>query len=225
MSSSNLPSSPQQGNDNTALTVADAFQSNSSALATIAKEKGLHIAQAALRIRFSVFASQLHIKDTLTAEDIDFIVEQLTADDNYRWLKMADLELLFKRIRMNRYGNLYQSMNTGKFFECLDKYCIERNGEIENINVKEANTRKIDMPDFSDLPYTISPDGKIVPKPKKEEPKKKNNANEQQQANVASLVRNFVSEGMGYLEAMQRAIEKVENIEQQPANNDYFPQI
>ena len=124
-------------------TIAEAFNLAEPAIATLAKERGLEKVQKAFRLQFARFAADLHIKDTLNESDIDFIVEALTTDENYKWLKTADIAILFKRIRMNKYGKLYQAMNTGTFFECLDKYCIERNGEIEKLRDDQACGRVV----------------------------------------------------------------------------------
>ena len=142
-------------------TIAEAFNLAEPAIATLAKERGLEKVQKAFRLQFARFAADLHIKDTLNESDIDFIVEALTTDDNYKWLKTADIAILFKRIRMNKYGKLYQAMNTGTFFECLDKYCAERNGEIENIRAQEAQEFRRDMRGEVKLPYFINAAGKI----------------------------------------------------------------
>ena len=150
-------------------TIAEAFNLAEPAIATLAKERGLEKVQKAFRLQFARFAADLHIKDTLNESDIDFIVEALTTDENYKWLKAADIAILFKRIRMNKYGKLYQAMNTGTFFECLDKYCIERNGEIERIRVEEAKGHRSDMKDAEKivLPYLINKAGNIEYTPAK----------------------------------------------------------
>lgn len=142
-------------------TIADAFKLGEPAIATLANQEGMEKIQAMLCLQFSKFAADLHVKDTLTEGDIDFIVEQLTTEPDYKWLKLADIAILMKRIRMNKYGKLYQSMNTGTFFECLDKYCAERNGEIENIRAQEAQEFRRDVRGEVKLPYFINAEGKI----------------------------------------------------------------
>lgn len=150
-------------------TIAEAFNLAEPAIATLAKERGLEKVQKAFRLQFARFAADLHIKDTLNESDIDFIVEALTTDENYKWLKTADIAILFKRIRMNKYGKLYQAMNTGTFFECLDKYCIERNGEIEKLRIQEAKEHRSDMKDAEKivLSYFINKAGNIEYTPAK----------------------------------------------------------
>lgn len=142
-------------------TIAQAFVLPEPAIATMAKKRGLDKVKAAFVLQFSRFAADLHVKDTLTEGDIDFIVDVLTTDENYKWLKVADIAILFKRIRMNKYGKLYQSMNTGTFFECLDKYCIERNGEIERLRAEEAAQLRDDMRSAIKLSYFINKEGRV----------------------------------------------------------------
>lgn len=142
-------------------TIADAFRLGEPAIATLTNQEGMERTQAALCLQFSRFAADLHVKDTLTEGDIDFIVEQLTTEPDYKWLKLADIAILMKRIRMNKYGKLYQSMNTGTFFECLDKYCIERNHEIENIRAQEAQDYRKEVRGEIKLPYFINEAGQI----------------------------------------------------------------
>lgn len=157
-------------------TIAEAFNLAEPAIATLAKERGLEKVQKTFRLQFARFAADLHIKDTLNESDIDFIVEALTTDENYKWLKTADIAILFKRIRMNKYGKLYQAMNAGTFFECLDKYCIERNGEIEKLRIQEAKEHRMGgdaVGATMSLSYSIGEDGEIVvnanaPKSKKQ---------------------------------------------------------
>lgn len=180
----------------------------------MAKDYGQEAVTAMLRLKLSEFALVLHVRDTFTESDIDFVVEQLTTDDNYKWLKVADIDLLLKRIRMNRYGKLYQSMNTGTFFECLDKYCIERNAEIERLHTREAADRRKDMQGTTVLPYTVDGDGRIVVREPKAAPEPKKPKHNSKADRVAHMARMFVGEGMGYAEAIEKAAAMVENAEQ-----------
>ena len=213
--------------------IAEAFNLAEPAIATLAKERGLEKVQKAFRLQFARFAADLHIKDTLNESDIDFIVEALTTDDNYKWLKTADIAILFKRIRMNKYGKLYQAMNTGTFFECLDKYCIERNGEIERIRGEEAKGHRSDLIDaektvlsyfiykgvtYQKDEYYVDESGEVckkdvVEKPK-EQPKKDNSERVRMVVNTAKAMMQ-ADPSLDYARAIQEAEYRINH-----ANNE-----
>lgn len=201
-------------------TVAEAFTLPEPAIATMCKDSGIEKVQSAFRLQFARFAADLHVKDTLNENDIDFIVEVLTTDENYKWLKLADFAILFKRIRMNRYGKLYQSMNTGTFFECLDKYYIERNAEIERIRTEEAKQHRLNYHERTGeqqlmTSYFIDDEGNIKLKPSKPEEEKVIETPKAKDDRVRSVVNRAKALMMShpeldYVKAIQQA-EEMEN--------------
>ena len=88
-------------------------------------------------LHLGALARFLNLRTTLTEEHIEFIADRILADDYYKWLKPADLKIFFDRIKMGRYGDFYGNLNSISFFQSLDRYMIERNGEIERLRVEE----------------------------------------------------------------------------------------
>jgi hypothetical protein len=143
-------------------TIAQAFNLQE---APLAKTQGN--VKDSIMIHLSVLARFLGLKNTLTLEHIEFIADKILADDYYKWLKPADLKIFFDRIKMGRYGDFYGNLNSISFFQSLDKYMIERNGEIERVRVQEQKERSEDLKQVRSLSYFINKDGKIEYTPAK----------------------------------------------------------
>ena len=114
-----------------------------------------------LIMHLSALSKFLGLRDTLTNEHIEFIAEKMVSSPDYKWLKPADLKIFIDRIKMGKYGDFFGNMNTISFFQSLDKYMIERGGEIERIRIEEAKRHKEDLKAAVKLNYFINEDGKI----------------------------------------------------------------
>lgn len=112
-------------------------------------------------MHLSALSKFLGLRDTLTNEHIEFIAEKMVSSPDYKWLKPADLKIFIDRIKMGKYGDFFGNMNTISFFQSLDKYMIERGGEIERIRIEEAKRHKEDLKAAVKLNYFINKDGKI----------------------------------------------------------------
>ena len=113
-------------------TIAQAFQLQE---APLARAQGN--VRKSIILHLGALARFLNLRTTLTEEHIEFIADRILADDYYKWLKPADLKIFFDRIKMGRYGDFYGNLNSISFFQSLDRYMIERNGEIERLRVEE----------------------------------------------------------------------------------------
>lgn len=132
----------QQGSQQTAVslskryehitTIAQAFQLKEAPLARL--QDGV---RDSIILHLGALARFLNLRTTLTEEHIEFIADKILSDDYYKWLKPADLKIFFDRIKMGRYGDFYGNLNSISFFQSLDRYMIERNGEIERLRVEE----------------------------------------------------------------------------------------
>lgn len=112
-------------------------------------------------MHLSALSKFLGLRDTLTNEHIEFIAEKMVSSPDYKWLKPADLKIFIDRIKMGKYGDFFGNMNTISFFQSLDKYMIERGGEIERIRIEEAKRLKADMKQSTVLNYFINKEGRI----------------------------------------------------------------
>jgi len=137
-------------------TIAQAFQLQEKPLA---KAEGN--VRGSIILHLGALARFLNLKATLTDEHIEFIADKILSDAYYKWLKPADLKIFFDRIKMGRYGDFYGNLNSISFFQSLDKYMIERNGEIERVRVQEQKERAEDLKQAGNLSYFINKDGKI----------------------------------------------------------------
>lgn len=137
-------------------TIAQAFQLQE---APLAKTQG--DVKRSLIMHLSALSRFLGLKNTLTDEHVDFIADKMLSDQYYKWLKPADLKIFFDRIKMGHYGDFYGNLNSISFFQSLDKYMIERNGEIEKLRMQEARNRMEEMKQTKVLNYFINKEGKI----------------------------------------------------------------
>lgn len=137
-------------------TIAQAFQLQE---APLAKTQG--DVKRSLIMHLSALSRFLGLKNTLTDEHVDFIADKILSDQYYKWLKPADLKIFFDRIKMGHYGDFYGNLNSISFFQSLDKYMIERNGEIESLRMQEARKQREEMKQTKVLNYFINKEGKI----------------------------------------------------------------
>lgn len=137
-------------------TIAQAFKLQEPPLAKLQGD-----VKGSVKMHLAALARFLNLRATLTEEHIEFIAERIITDQYYKWLKPADLKIFFDRIKMGRYGDFYGNLNSISFFQSLDKYMIERNGEIEKVNVREAEVMRDDLKKSNVLGYFVNKDGKI----------------------------------------------------------------
>ena len=118
--------------------------------------------QGSVKIHLAALARFLNTRLTLTDEHIEFIADNILADEYYKWLKTADLKIFFDSIKMCRYGDFYGNLNTIAFFKALDSYMMERNAEIERIHIEEAKQQREALKDPVHLSYFINEDGRLA---------------------------------------------------------------
>ena len=137
-------------------TIAQAFQLQEAPLANLKGD-----VKGSIKLHLAALARFLNLRSTLTDEHIDFIADKMLSDQYYKWLKPADLKIFFDRIKMGHYGDFYGNLNSISFFQSLDKYMIERNGEIESLRMQEAIKQREEIRQTKVLNYFINKEGKI----------------------------------------------------------------
>ena len=137
-------------------TIAQAFALQE---APLAKTNG--DVRGSIILHLSALSRFLNLRTALTDEHMEFIAEKVMSDENYKWLKPADLKIFFDRIKMGRYGDFYGNLNSISFFQSLDKYMIERNQEIERMRVQEQKEQAENFRQSTVLPYFINAEGRI----------------------------------------------------------------
>lgn len=137
-------------------TIAQAFQLQEEPLAKLKGD-----VKGSIKLHLAALARFLNLRTTLTDEHIDFIADKIVSDQYYKWLKPADLKIFFDRIKMGHYGDFYGNLNSISFFQSLDKYMIERNGEIERLRIQEAARQRDEIKQQTHIGYFINKDGKI----------------------------------------------------------------
>lgn len=136
-------------------TIAQAFTLQEAPLAQIEGN-----VRDAIILHLSALSRFLNMRSSLTDEHIEFIADTMLSDENYKWLKPADLKIFFDRLKSGFYGDFYGNLNSISFFNSLNKYMIERNGEIERLRMKEAQEHRRDPADTK-LPYYIDENGNL----------------------------------------------------------------
>lgn len=168
--------------------------------------------KGSIKLHLAALARFLNLRTTLTDEHIEFIADRMLADDNYKWLKPADLKIFFERIKMGKYGDFYGNLNSISFFQSLDKYMIERNGEIENLQVLKQREQVMDIKPGT-LSYTIDENGSITLKPSMQKDEKDKPKEESKVRSVVNNAKVLMMEHpeWGYSKAIQEAAKVYEN--------------
>ena len=136
-------------------TIAQAFNLKEAPLAKIEGD-----VKGSIMMHLSALSRFLGLKATLTMEHIEFIADKILSDEYYKWLKPADLKIFFDRIKTGKYGDFYGNLNSISFFQSLDKYMIERNGEIERLREQEAKQKRDEMKEIR-MPYFVNKEGRL----------------------------------------------------------------
>lgn len=98
------------------------------------KTKGL------LKIMIVKFDMFINMKNSLTDEHVDFIVNTIVT--NYKWLTLADLCFVLKEAKMGKYGNLYERLSPMQFFRWMDEYFERRCECAENRSIRDSERYK-----------------------------------------------------------------------------------
>ena len=62
--------------------------------------------------------------------------------DEYYYLNLADINLVFTRAKKGQYGNLYESLDGMKIFNWFDQYDIERSQNAYEVKLREHDNVK-----------------------------------------------------------------------------------
>lgn len=116
------------------------FQSGEKSIFAITKEVGEEEMEATFTLHLVALSRYLNLKNGLTDEQIDFVVEKLLTE--YKWLNMADFALVIDRIKSNYYGSFYENFSGQKFLEIMQQYDYERTCEIERIRDEENQAHR-----------------------------------------------------------------------------------
>lgn len=82
--------------------------------------------------------------DSQTAETAMLIFE------TYPSLTLADINLIFKRAKLGKYGQLYDRLDGQIILSWFQRYFAERCNEAEEISIREADFFKEDLPRTSE---------------------------------------------------------------------------
>ncbi|MEG1572801.1 MAG: hypothetical protein RR328_04535, partial [Bacteroidales bacterium] len=80
--------------------------------------------EALLKLQLLDLNEVLGLKQPFSERQIDEISEEIIS--LYSYLNMADLHLIFKRIKTGYYGELYDRLSTASIFSFFEKYFTER---------------------------------------------------------------------------------------------------
>lgn len=130
-------------------TPLQAADSGHSSLCVMVKEYGQEKVEALIQMYLIELNEYLNLKRPLTEKMIDAIAADIVED--YRYLNMADVWLVFSRARKGYYGELYESINTAKVEGWFRDYFNERCEAAEEASIAESESYKGDHRRTSDI--------------------------------------------------------------------------
>jgi hypothetical protein len=104
--------------------VEKAVKSNTMAICQLTKTYDNDAVVAYLAIWITDLNNFLNVSRKMTNEQILDTAQMLVLE--YRSLTIADINLIFKRIKKGDFGNMYESLDGTKLLGWFDKYSIER---------------------------------------------------------------------------------------------------
>lgn len=126
------------------------------------KETGDNDLEKVFRYLLAKMREELHIDNGLSNGNIRNIARRLRTDDEIRWwLSVADIRLLCQKIVNGEYGKFYGHFSEQEFYECMIKYCNERN----DLHRQQAERHPEPAPSVLqevNLGYHIGEDGRLV---------------------------------------------------------------
>jgi len=130
--------------------IEKAISNKSPTLAGIRKQFDKEIAVEYIKLWLIDINEYLGLRRSMSESQINQTAQLIFAA--YYMLSIADIYLLFTRIKRNEYGNLYDSLNGAKIIEFFEKYLNERNqtcfdlscAEHERIRYAEQKATKYD---------------------------------------------------------------------------------
>lgn len=114
--------------------------SGTPALAEIKKEHGMDKAMNIVQIWISNCNDFFNLPRKMSPAQIKETATMIM--DDYYYLKIADINLVFTRAKKGYYGEMYQSLDGMKVYSWFTKYADERANEIFNDNLKNHNITK-----------------------------------------------------------------------------------
>ena len=93
-------------------------------LSQIKKQFGQESVEAFLEVLFFSLNESLNIRRKLTSEQMVEI--SIFIYDDYYYLNVAELNLIFSRIKKGFYGQLYEGIDVVKIMGFFEQYCNER---------------------------------------------------------------------------------------------------
>lgn len=135
-----------------ALTPALVFKSSLPSIFSLSKDHGEQAIGSAVYLKLAALGRFLNLKNSFTKEQIDYVVDKFLHDAQFKFWKLADLDIIIDRIKSGRCGNLYESMSATKFLTICNDYDAERLQEIERLRREENEAHKAEWKDAK-LPY------------------------------------------------------------------------
>ncbi|MDL2315054.1 hypothetical protein LJC16_02210 [Bacteroidales bacterium OttesenSCG-928-C19] len=118
------------------VTVEQALNCGSESLAKLINLYDEKKVAALLKLQLVELNEILNLKRPLSEKAIEMIAEEILS--TYKALTMADVYLIFKRVRNGYYGELYESINMPKVMRWFSDYFDERCDVAERRSQQEA---------------------------------------------------------------------------------------
>lgn len=122
-----------------------AINDTSDSLAKIKKKVGEKVSLAIIKVWLVNLNDFLNIKNKMLTYQIDETAQIIF--DEFYYLKMSDISLVFKRIRTGYYGSFYESIDGMKILDMFYKYAQERVDKYidSDMNLNKRNENEPDL--------------------------------------------------------------------------------
>ena len=121
-------------------TIAQAIERGSPSISRIRKEAGDVPVRAYLAVWIMGLNESINCKRPLKESQIDTCADLIV--EEYSWVTIADINLVFKWAKMGRYGELFETMSIDKILGWFNDYYSERCEIAGEISRKKAEERK-----------------------------------------------------------------------------------
>lgn len=116
-----------------------AFEAKFPSLFVMSRDAGEGVIEAYLSLHLAELSKFLNLKNGLTRDHIEFVVEQVM-EQYGMWITMADINLIIKRIKSNYYDDMYENFNAQKLLKIFSDYDIERDEMIIEFRKRENDS-------------------------------------------------------------------------------------
>lgn len=121
-------------------TINDCIVSGQKTLSSIRKEKDYEYSVKYLSLWLISLNEYLNVSRKMSAEQIQETASYIY--DEYHYFNIADVYLVFTKIKKGEFGDLYESIDGVKVLKFFKMYAEQRANIFEEMNIKQSDNKK-----------------------------------------------------------------------------------